>query len=50
MTKAELLTILREQEFGDPEASHTVADAALISFIADPEIEEAYDAVSKWYA
>ena len=51
LTKDELLERLRElAKDGDHEAAHGRADAALIDFINDPEIAEAFDAIEKWYA
>lgn len=53
MTKDELLVILNtydEEKNGDFETGHAQADAALIAFINDPEIAEAYDRVGRWYA
>lgn len=51
MTKEELLTKLEAcAQDGDVEASHSDADDALIEYINDPEIAEAYHAVPKWYA
>lgn len=51
MTKEELLKKLRElQGSGDLESAHWNADEALIEFIDDPEIDEAYDLIAKWYA
>jgi len=51
MTKDELLERLRAcAKNGDTEIAHSDADDALIEYINDPEITEAYEAVSKWYA
>jgi hypothetical protein len=55
MTKDELIAKLREQadignHEGDLEMCHCAADDLLIEYIADPEIEAAYDSVPKWYA
>lgn len=51
LTRATLIAYLRavDEEY-DPEIAHTLADRALLAFIADAEIAEAYNAVSKWYA
>ena len=35
---------------GDEEIAHVKADEALLEFINDPEITEAFDAIEKWYA
>lgn len=51
MTKEELLMVLKEcVENTDTECAHADADDALISYINDPEIAEAYAAIGKWYA
>lgn len=51
MTKQELLDILRSLNNNiDPELNHGAADAALVDFINDPDIREAYDNIIKWYA
>lgn len=34
----------------DTENGHKEADALIIEFINDKEIEEVYDSVQKWYA
>jgi hypothetical protein len=38
------------QENGDTENDHIDADDLLIEYINDKEIEEAYEAIDKWYA
>lgn len=52
MTRDELLKNLKALAYpgADPEIVHSSADHFLIAFIADPEIEAAYEAVDKWYA
>ena len=52
MTRDELLTLLRgwEGDTGDQEWVHMEADDALIAYINDPEITEAYNNIGKWYA
>jgi hypothetical protein len=51
MTKEELIAKLAEcQADNDLEVAHLYADAALIEYINDPEIAEAWEAVGKWYA
>ena len=51
LSKADLVVRLRElAKAGDREAAHGQADAALVEFIGDPEIAEAYEAIEKWYA
>ena len=51
MTKDELLAILQRcGKTSDWEAAHGDADDALIAYINDLAIAEAYRAVGKWYA
>ncbi len=58
MTKAEkrekLLNTLRalanQERPSDIEADHSKADDALIEYINDKEITEAYAKIEKWYA
>jgi hypothetical protein len=51
MTKEELLAKLREcQKGGDIEDDHYEADQALLEFINDKDVTEAYEAIEKWYA
>ena len=51
MTKKELLEIFVDtQKKYDPEFAHEEADKALIEFINDKEIEEAFNDMVKWYA
>ena len=51
MSKEELIARLEHiAENHDTEAAHALADAALIEYINDSEIEKAYEAVDKWYA
>lgn len=51
MTKEQLLARLVECiNSCDTENAHSDADDALIEYIADEEIAEAYRAVDKWYA
>jgi hypothetical protein len=52
MTKQELLDKLAacaNHDYG-PEAGHEDADEALIAFINDPEITEAFNNLEKWYS
>jgi hypothetical protein len=53
MTKQELLEILKKLEGISPdqdvERPHIEADEALIEYINDPEIAEAYEKIPKWY-
>lgn len=53
MSKEELLETLKTIYNGgdhDQEAAHLMADGALLDFINDPEIREAYNKIGKWYA
>lgn len=52
MTKDELLKILNENasERGDHEAEHRNCDDALLAYINDPDITEAFNRGTKWYA
>lgn len=51
MTKAELLEKLKAcRESDDPEFAHGEADDALVEFINDEEVAEAFYAVERWYA
>ena len=51
MNKQELLIILKD-ELGndDQELAHINADKALLEFIKDHEITDAFNAIDKWYA
>jgi len=51
MTKQGLLDLLeKESHNGDYEVAHGRADDALVEYINDAEITEAYGKVGKWYA
>lgn len=52
MTKEELIAKLRAIAAVniDEEDAHRRADDALLLFIHDTEIKEAYDAIHKWYS
>jgi hypothetical protein len=51
VTRDELIERLRKlATLSDPEEAHIEADGALIEYLNDLEIAEAYDAVGKWYA
>jgi hypothetical protein len=51
MNKEELLAKLVElQQQDDLEWSHEAADKALLAYINDPAITEAFEALDKWYA
>ena len=49
MTKEELLEILR-QDTGDTERDHSESDDALLKYIDDPDVTEAFNTREKWYA
>lgn len=51
MTKKALLEKLRElARMDEAEHAHREADLAIIEFIGDTEIAQAFDDVEKWYA
>ena len=53
MTKEELLEKLKSIDIehnGDTETAHIKADEALLEYINDKEIIEAYNQIDKWYA
>lgn len=50
MKRDELLAILHNDYDCDREAAHLEHDAALLSYIDDPEVTEAFEAQIKWYA
>ena len=54
MDKAQLLERLREIASRNIELSeeedHTDADQALLDYINDAEISEAFDSIDKWYS
>jgi hypothetical protein len=50
MSKAELVAKLRALAAEDPEEGHVDADQALLDYIGDPDVREAFAAVPKWYA
>jgi hypothetical protein len=53
MTKDDLLAQLRwikDTLSGDQEAAHIEADRALLAYIGDHKVHDAYDAIDKWYA
>lgn len=51
MNKSDLLRVLAVlAQSDDPERAHGEADNALLNFINDPEIREAFDRVKRWYA
>lgn len=50
-TREEVLAKLREYETrNDTEDAHIDTDLLLIAYIDDPEIEEAFHSIGKWYA
>lgn len=52
MTKEELILILKDirDNINDPEAGHPMADAALIEYIADADVENVWSEITRWYA
>lgn len=53
MPREELIQRLRDikEQFGtDPEVAHGKADQALLDYIGDSIVREAYDAIEKWFA
>lgn len=51
MNKSDLIEYLTYlQEFTDYEEAHILADKALLEFINDSEIKQAFDNLDKWYA
>ena len=53
MTKEKLIGRLEQIKAkygGDQEAAHMYADEALLEYIDDNDISEAYEAIDKWYA
>lgn len=51
MTKDELILELRMiANDEDTEQAHYRADHALLSYINDPDVSRAYDAIDKWYS
>jgi len=51
MTKSELLKKLIElKDIDDTESIHIEADRALLDYIADSAITEAFEQIPKWYA
>jgi len=45
-----LLTTLREHVSADPEQGHIDADEALLDYIGDDEVRQAFYDIDKWYA
>lgn len=58
MTKEELIDRLREiaksgapgYGYTDEEVDHLAADQALLDYINDPDVAEAFNSIKKWYA
>lgn len=53
MSKSELIEELKaaaEVSARDPEVGHSQADCALVEFINDPDVTEAFEAVERYYA
>ena len=50
-TKAQLIKYLKKcKNNSDKEAAHQYADIALLEFINDKKITEAFNKIDKWYA
>ena len=53
MTKKQLVSKLKdikEVHGKDPEGAHSHADNALLEYINDADVYEAFDDIEKWYA
>lgn len=51
LKRDDLIEILKDlAKSDDYEVTHSLADLALVKYINDNEIEEAYDNIGKWYA
>lgn len=51
MSKQELIAkLLATLDNPDTEDAHWIQDRALLEYIDDPEVTEAYDKRDKWYA
>lgn len=52
VSREEVLSTLKElsELKHDPEVAHSEADEILINYINDPEIEQVFEEVPKWYA
>ena len=50
MTKEDLLLKLKSFTGRDPEVEHRQADSALLDYIDDEEITDAFWAIKKWYS
>lgn len=51
MTRKDLLEFLRNEQLNaDHEVAHFNADTALLEYIDDDEIAEAFTAIRRWYA
>lgn len=50
ISRVELIQRLVDLQETDPETGHIEADEALIEYINDKEIEEAFDMLEKWYS
>lgn len=51
LSRDEIIQILKDLSVDDDyEATHALADYAIIKYINDKEIENAYNEVGKWYS
>ena len=46
----EILNSIAHHQGGDPEMAHAEADQALLDYIGEREVTEAYERIDKWYA
>ncbi len=46
----EQLKKIKAEGHGDHEHDHVEADRALLAFIGNPDVTDAFDAITKWYA
>ena len=50
ISRKELLERLADLQEADPELAHIEADEAIMNYINDKEVEEAFDLLEKWYS
>ena len=50
ISRKELLDKLEELREADPEIGHVEADEALLDYINDKEVEDAFEKIEKWYS
>lgn len=49
ISKKKLIEILKDSQNGNYEDAHSSADSALLDYINDKEITEAFNSVERWY-